>query len=112
MKLMGIAVGLFALLMFVGVSYAAKAPKGDVVTGKITAVDTDKGTVTIKTKTDEVVVKTDKDTAISIDGVKVDSTDKDKAPVGKLEVGMNAKVSPATGTASKIDAMTKKPKAK
>ncbi len=108
MKLMGIAVGLFALLMFVGTSYAAKAPKGDVVAGKITAITAPTaekpGSITIKTKADEVTLATTKDTTVTVDGA--------ASTLDKLEAGMNVKASPATGTATKIDAMTKKPKAK
>ncbi|MGA2500417.1 MAG: hypothetical protein ABSH20_21955 [Tepidisphaeraceae bacterium] len=109
MKLMGIVVGLFALLMFVGTSYAAKAPK-DVATGKITAVDATAKTVTIQPRAAKGSTDTPAPITLTVDAnttkITVDGVD---AKFEDLKEGMNVKASPSTdkGTATKIDAKSK-----
>ncbi|MFI5377812.1 MAG: hypothetical protein ACHRHE_00780 [Tepidisphaerales bacterium] len=111
MKLLGIVVGLLALFMFVGSSFArtelaAKAPKA--VQGKITDVAKDGTTITVTPKAkagttvEDVKITTDDKTKVTVDGA--------AATIGDLKVGMTVKVTPATGTAATIDAKNPKKK--
>jgi hypothetical protein len=109
MKLLGIVVGLLAICMFVGNSYA-KAAKADVAAGKVTAVADKDGNIKIEKRAkapavaEEITVKTDASTVVTIDGA--------AGKVSDIAVGMNVKVSPASGVAKTIDATSKKPGAK
>lgn len=80
-------------------------PKRDMIGGKIVKVDG--ATVTIKTRArggaegKEVAVTTDDKTVVTLDGK--------EAKVADLKADMFVRVSPATGTATKIVATTKAP---
>jgi len=96
-----------AIVGFVGVVGAAdkpakegKKPMG--VMGEVVAVD---GTnLKIKTKDGEVTVATDANTAVSIEGA--------AGKLADLKAGQKVRISPATGTATKIEVpAAKKPKA-
>jgi hypothetical protein len=100
-----------ALLSFVGIAQAAqanKAAKGPkALNGTILKIDGTSITVKHPVKNadpKEVVVATDKDTKITLDG--------NEAKLADLKEGMRVKVTPATGTAKTIDAKTVKPRAK
>ena len=72
----------------------AKAPAG--LHGVVVSVD---GTnLKIKVKKDEQTVATDANTVVTIDG--------EAKTLGDLKAGMNVTVTPATGTATKIEAKT------
>ena len=120
MKLLGIVIGLIALCMFVGNSFAKdaaakgdKAGKGDVVMGKVSAAVDKDGNIKIKKHVkkdaaatapaapEEVTIATDASTVVTIDKV--------AGKVSDIQVDMYVKISPATGTAKTIDASTKKP---
>ena len=97
----------FALMGFVGTAYAAdpapagkEAPKKEKnVRGEVVKVDGAK--VTIKTKDKEIVVETDDKTQVIIEG--------NPGKVADLKAGQKVVITPAEGTATKIQ--VPKPKA-
>ncbi len=118
MKLLGLVVAMFALCMFVGTSFAKeagagkgnRAAKADVVAGKISAAADAQGKIKVTKRAkdaaaaEEITVATDANTVVTIDGA--------AGKVSDLQVGMVVKISPATGTATKIEATSKKPAAR
>ncbi len=97
----------FALIGFVGTAYAADPPAGKEapkkeknVRGEVVKVDGAK--VTIKTKDKEIVVTTDDKTQVIIEG--------NAGKVADLKAGQKVVITPAEGTATKIQ--VPKPKAK
>ena len=71
-----------------------KGPKG--LVGKVVSVDTAAKTITLKKKGGEVTVTTDENTEITVNGA--------AGSLGDIKAGMVAKITPATGTATKVDA--------
>jgi hypothetical protein len=87
----------FAVLGMVSFCVAQDAPKS--LAG--TVVKVDGANVTVKAADKEVVVATDENTAVTVDGK--------AAKVADLKAGMAVTVTPETGTATKIVATTPKP---
>ena len=85
-----------AVLGMVSFCAAQDAPKS--LTG--TVVKVDGANVTVKAADKEVVVVTDENTAVTVDGA--------EAKVADLKAGMAVIVTPDTGTATKIVATTPK----
>ena len=90
------------ILGLAGLVFAAKGDKpkkegGHGLSGVISAVDGK--TLKIKVGEEEKSVTTDDNTVVTIDKL--------PAKLAELKAGMHVRVSPATGTATKVDASTK-----
>ncbi len=94
MKATGLAVCVVVGLVLGGFCFAADAPDTKALVGTIVKVSDEKLAVKVGDK--EVIVTTDKDTKVTVDG-------KD-AKVSDLKATMTVSVTPADGVAQKIDA--------
>jgi hypothetical protein len=111
MKLFAALLVSFALLGFVSVAQAAKGggKKGaGAVNGAVASVAADSKSITVKVKdkatneTKEVVVAVDDNTKYTLDGA--------DAKLADIKAGHRVKVTPATGTATKVEATAAKGK--
>ncbi len=103
MKTLAQICAVVAVIMFVGVAFGKeKAPKP--LKGEVVKVDGKNLVVKVKSKTDpkEVTVLTDNSTVVMIEGV--------KGALADLKPGQMVNITPADGTATKIE--VPKPKAK
>lgn len=103
-----LCLALVAVLALAGFASAAKAGKSakkakDVVNGTVVRVESEKLVIHTKANRnaadEEQTIQTDKDTKVTVDGK--------EGKLADLAAGMTVKVTPAKGTATKIDAKHK-----